>query len=111
MKIEANFLTHPYDYNASLNNYLHYFENFSHNDWNKDSCGGYFTFRDDDRECVLFFLNYGDNFSLRYDYTQSSDGIVSCWYSNHEDDKMNIIVDADTEQFIPLGSCLPPDIT
>ncbi|EOO6478683.1 hypothetical protein NXK98_RS25235 [Escherichia coli] len=58
-----------------------------------------------------FFLNYGDNFSLRYDYTQSSDGIVSCWYSNHEDDKMNIIVDADTEQFIPLGSCLPPDIT
>ncbi len=55
MKIEANFLTHPYDYNASLNNYLHYFENFSHNDWNKDSCGGYFTFRDDDRECVLFF--------------------------------------------------------
>ncbi|EES7500206.1 hypothetical protein K6669_005090, partial [Escherichia coli] len=71
----------------------------------------YFTFRDDDRECVLFFLNYGDNFSLRYDYTQSSDGIVSCWYSNHEDDKMNIIVDADTEQFIPLGSCLPPDIT
>ncbi|VCX27111.1 hypothetical protein BANRA_03345 [Escherichia coli] len=43
MKIEANFLTHPYDYNASLNNYLHYFENFSHNDWNKDSCGGYFT--------------------------------------------------------------------
>ncbi|HBA8400080.1 TPA: hypothetical protein J1118_004746 [Escherichia coli] len=111
MKIEANFLTHPYDYNASLNNYLHYFENFSHNDWNKDSCGGYFTFRDDDRECVLFFLNYGDNFSLRYDYTQSSDGIVLCWYSNHEDDKMNIIVDADTEQFIPLGSCLPPDIT
>ena len=111
MKIEANFLTHPYDYNASLNNYLHYFKNFSHNDWNKDSCGGYFTFRDDDRECVLFFLNYGDNFSLRYDYTQSSDGIVSCWYSNHEDDKMNIIVDADTEQFIPLGSCLPPDIT
>ncbi len=111
MKIEANFLTHPYDYNASLNNYLHYFENFSHNDWNKDSCGGYFTFRDDDRECVLFFLNYGDNFLLRYDYTQSSDGIVSCWYSNHEDDKMNIIVDADTEQFIPLGSCLPPDIT
>ncbi|EPL3499657.1 hypothetical protein MME67_005271 [Escherichia coli] len=111
MKIEANFLTHPYDYNASLNNYLHYFENFSHNDWNKDSCGGYFTFRDDDRECVLFFLNYGDNFSLRYDYIQSSDGIVSCWYSNHEDDKMNIIVDADTEQFIPLGSCLPPDIT
>lgn len=111
MKIEANFLTHPYDYNASLNNYLHYFENFSHNDWNKDSCGGYFTFRADDRECVLFFLNYGDNFSLRYDYTQSSDGIVSCWYSNHEDDKMNIIVDADTEQFIPLGSCLPPDIT
>lgn len=57
------------------------------------------------------FLNYGDNFSLRYDYTQSSDGIVSCWYSNHEDDKMNIIGDADTEQFIPLGSCLPPDIT
>ncbi len=97
IKIEANSLTHPYDYNASLNNYLHYFENFSHNDWNKDSCGGYFTFRDDDRECVLFFLNYGDNFSLRYDYTQSSDGIVSCWYSNHEDDKMNIIVDADTE--------------
>ena len=111
IKIEANSLTHPYDYNASLNNYLHYFENFSHNDWNKDSCGGYFTFRDDDRECVLFFLNYGDNFSLCYDYTQSSDGIVSCWYSNHEDDKMNIIVDADTEQFIPLGSCLPPDIT
>ncbi|WP_172944630.1 hypothetical protein [Escherichia coli] len=111
IKIEANSLTHPYDYNASLNNYLHYFENFSHNDWNKDSCRGYFTFRDDDRECVLFFLNYGDNFSLRYDYTQSSDGIVSCWYSNHEDDKMNIIVDADTEQFIPLGSCLPPDIT
>ncbi|HAG7529843.1 TPA: hypothetical protein OL801_005077, partial [Escherichia coli] len=109
MKIEANSLTHPYDYNASLNNYLHYFENFSRNDWNKDSCGGYFTFRDDDRECVLFFVNYGDNFSLRYDCTQSSDGIVSCWYSNHEDDKMNIIVDADTEQFIPLGSCLPPD--
>ncbi|MGR4037181.1 hypothetical protein LB437_23050 [Escherichia coli] len=54
MKIEANSLTHPYDYNASLNNYLHYFENFSRNDWNKDSCGGYFTFRDDDRECVLF---------------------------------------------------------
>lgn len=54
MKIEANSLTHPYDYNASLNNYLHYFENFSRNDWNKDSCGGYFTFRDDDRECVFF---------------------------------------------------------
>ena len=88
MKIEANSLTHPYDYNASLNNYLHYFENFSRNDWNKDSCGGYFTFRDDDRECVLFFVNYGDNFSLRYDCTQSSDGIVSCWYSNHEDDKI-----------------------
>ncbi|EDF8719705.1 hypothetical protein GYD59_001584 [Salmonella enterica] len=110
MSIEASFLTHPYDYNASLEKYSRYFKHFSRDDWNKDSCGGYFNFNGGGFERVLFFIYYDDGFSLRYDCSNTSDDVESCWYSVYDKDKMNTIVDADTEQFIPLGSCLPPDI-
>lgn len=111
MKISAIFPGLPNAESADLSDYAKYFLSYKREDWETDGCEGRFEYRFDSGEVVLFFVDYfGKGISLRYDYNVPNAKAGSCWYSVGHADAMQDIVDADTDLYIPLGSCLPPEL-
>ncbi|MBB1624237.1 hypothetical protein [Achromobacter sp. UMC71] len=109
MKITAIFPGLPDAESADLSDYSKYFLSYKREDWEADGCEGRFEYPFDGGEVVLFFVDYfGKGISLRYDYNVPNAKAGSCWYSVGQAHAMHDIVDADTDLYIPLGSCLPP---
>lgn len=110
MKIVSCFPGLPDNKNANLDDYSRYFLEYQKEYWDEFGGEGYFEYQSDNGDVILFFVDYfGKGVSLRYDYNIPSVKEGTCWYSVGEKEKMQEIVDADCDLFIPLGSCLSPE--
>ncbi|CAB3728015.1 hypothetical protein LMG3458_04581 [Achromobacter deleyi] len=111
MKITAVFPGLPDTAEANLADYAKYFLAYRRTDWEADGCDAQFTCRFEGGEVVLFVVDYfGKGISLRYDCNVPNAKAGSCWYSVGQAEAMQDIVDADTDLYLPLGSCLPPTL-
>ncbi len=112
IRISASFLDLPYVEDASLDSFAAYFKPKHANCWGDKANSGHFKFENGSGgSVILFFARYSESeISLRYDFNIPSVRGGLCWYSVGNTDKLDTLVDADTDLYIPLGSCLTPTI-
>lgn len=96
---------------SSPSDYKDYFLNPSENK-NPYSNSGYFEYIDSkEGNITLLFIEYNNTFSLRYDYNIPKAQAGNEYYSIGDPETMSIIVDAGDEEYIPLGSCISPELS
>ncbi len=111
MKIFSSFPGVPDRENANLDDYSKYFIEYKKEYWDEHGGEGCFKYQSNNGDVIIFFVDYfGKGISLRYDYNIPNVKEGLCWYSVGKKERMQEMVDASSDLYIPLGSCLTPDV-
>lgn len=108
--IRTQFLNEDFKSDSDINDYKSYFFDQESNG-NEYSNSGYFEYKHETGDIILFFVTVNGKFSLRYDDNTPNSSLKPSYYSIGNPDTINEIIDAGDENMIPLGSLLDADIT